>query len=102
MVLAGLSRVAPAADAPVASPADPAGAQFFETKIRPLLADNCYKCHSVEAAAAKKLKGGLYLDTRDGLLKGADNGPAIVPGNPADSRLITAVRWVDEDLKMPP
>jgi hypothetical protein len=101
IALTSLVRVAPADDSPPSS-ADPAGIQFFETKIRPLLAGNCYKCHSAQAASAKKLKGGLYLDTREGVLKGGDNGPAIVPGKPADSRLMTAVRWVDEDLKMPP
>ena len=81
---------------------DPVGAQFFESKIRPLLVENCYKCHSADAALKKKLKGGLYLDTREGLLKGGENGPAIVAGKPEQSRLITAVRWADGDLKMPP
>src|SRR5262245_37318883 len=72
---------------------------FFESKIRPVLADNCYKCHS---AGSEKVKGGLLLDTRDGLLKGGNEGPAIVPGNPEKSRLIIAVRYKDKDLQMPP
>ncbi len=72
---------------------------FFESKIRPLLADNCYKCHS---ATAEKLKGGLLLDTRDGLLKGGETGPAIVPGKPEQSLLIKAVSYSDPDLQMPP
>src|SRR6185436_16942173 len=54
---------------------DPKGVEFFEKKIRPVLTDKCYSCHS---AQAEKLKGSLYLDTRDGLLKGGDTGPAIV------------------------
>jgi len=73
--------------------------QFFETKIRPVLADNCYKCHSPRA---EKIKGGLLLDTRNGLLKGGDTGPAIVPGNAEKSLLIKAVRGDDPDLQMPP
>src|SRR5678816_1800898 len=69
---------------------DSAGIEFFEKKVRPVLADNCYKCHSAEA---EKLKGGLRLDTRDSVLKGGDNGPAIVPGDPEKSLLIKAVRY---------
>src|SRR5579883_1939359 len=73
--------------------------QFFENKIRPILVDNCYKCHSHEAP---KLKGGLSVEFRDGLLKGGDTGPAIVPGDPDNSLLIKAVRYGDPDLQMPP
>jgi hypothetical protein len=103
MLLVGPARIIRAAEeAAREKPIDPAAVQFFETRIRPVLVENCYKCHSVDAAAARKLKGGLYLDSRDGILKGGDNGAAIIPGKPADSRLMTAVRWVDEDLKMPP
>ncbi|NBX88756.1 MAG: hypothetical protein EBQ86_01485, partial [Betaproteobacteria bacterium] len=50
---------------------DPAGVAFFEQKIRPVLAENCYECHS---AKAKKLKGGLYLDSKAGWEKGGDSG----------------------------
>ncbi|HKX61788.1 MAG TPA: PSD1 and planctomycete cytochrome C domain-containing protein [Verrucomicrobiae bacterium] len=101
-VLAGLFL--PLASALAASPAsadkpDAAGLEFFEKHIRPVLIDNCYACHS---AGAEKLKGSLYLDTRAGLLKGGDTGPAIVPGNPEKSLLIRAVRYTDKDLKMPP
>ena len=74
-------------------------AAFFESKIRPILADNCYKCHSVEKG---KSKGGLTLDTREGVLKGGEDGPAIKPGNPADSPLIKAINYEDKDLQMPP
>ena len=77
----------------------PAQLQFFENRIRPVLADNCYKCHS---AQAEKVKGGLLLDSRTGLLKGGDTGPAIVPGDPENSLLIKAVRYTDPDLQMPP
>jgi hypothetical protein len=78
---------------------DPAGIEFFEKKIRPIFVEHCYECHSADA---KKVKGGLLLDTRDGTLKGGDNGPALVPGNPDKSLMIKAVRYTDEDLQMPP
>ncbi|MBI3876649.1 MAG: hypothetical protein HY300_11985, partial [Verrucomicrobia bacterium] len=72
---------------------------FFEKRIRPVLVENCYKCHS---AGAEKIKGGLLLDSRDGVLKGGDTCPAIVSGNPDRSLLIKAVRYADKDLAMPP
>jgi hypothetical protein len=78
---------------------EPKGVEFFEKKIRPILAERCHSCHS---AQAEKLKGSLYLDSREGLMKGGDTGPAIVPGDPAKSLLMKAVRWADDDLKMPP
>jgi hypothetical protein len=78
--------------------ADP-GIDFFEAKVRPILVEHCYECHS---AGAKKLKGGLFLDTRDGARKGGDSGPAVVPGNAAKSLLIKALTYADPDLKMPP
>ncbi|HYR57912.1 MAG TPA: DUF1549 domain-containing protein, partial [Chthoniobacteraceae bacterium] len=78
--------------------ADPAGDEFFEKKIRPLITERCLDCHS----NAKKVKGGLHLDSRDGWVKGGDNGPAIEPGKPDQSLLITAVRYKDHDLAMPP
>ncbi len=73
--------------------------QFFEAKIRPILAEHCYKCHS---PSGEKIKGGLSLDTRDGLLKGGDTGPGLVPGNPDKSLIIRAVRYKEQDLQMPP
>jgi hypothetical protein len=72
---------------------------FFENRIRPIFVNDCYKCHSQQAP---KLKGGLSLESRDGWLKGGDNGPVIVPGDPDKSALIKAVRYTDEDLQMPP
>jgi cytochrome c553 len=73
--------------------------QFFEAKIRPILANKCYSCHS---AAEGKSKGGLFLDTAEATLKGGNTGPAVAPGNPDKSLLIQAVRYTDADLQMPP
>ncbi|MCZ6793154.1 MAG: DUF1549 domain-containing protein, partial [Planctomycetota bacterium] len=78
---------------------DLAGIEFFEKRIRPLLVESCYRCHS---RTAKRLRGGLLVDSRAGLLEGGDSGPAIVPGKPEESRLIRAVSYEDEDLQMPP
>ena len=72
--------------------------EFFEKKVRPVLAGNCYGCHNSKMKAPM---GGLQIDTRDGLLRGGDSGKAIVPGDPAASRLVQAVSYT-HDLKMPP
>ena len=72
---------------------------FFESKIRPVLVEHCYKCHSADS---EKIKGGLRVDSRDALLKGGDSGPALIPGEPEKSLLIKAIRYLDPDLKMPP
>jgi hypothetical protein len=86
-----------AADAtPALSAAD---LQFFENRIRPVLADNCYKCHSRDS---DKVKGGLMLDTREALLHGGSTGDDVIPGHPDKSLLITAINYTDEDLQMPP
>jgi hypothetical protein len=84
-----------------ASPAEPAAQplEFFESNVRPLLADHCYKCHSVHS---EKLKGGLLLDSRQGVMRGGEGGPVIWPGNPQKSRLIEAVNYRNPDLQMPP
>ena len=74
-------------------------AEFFEAKIRPVLADTCYRCHSADAG---KSKGGLTLDSRDAMLKGGDTGPAVAPRDPANSLLLKAVNYGDPDLQMPP
>ena len=71
--------------------------EFFERKVRPVLVEHCYKCHSAEA---KKVKGGLRLDTRAATRKGGDTGPAVVPGDPNASLLLKALRY--DDVKMPP
>jgi hypothetical protein len=72
---------------------------FFESRVRPVLAEHCYECHS---ATATKLKGGLLLDSRAGVVQGGDTGPAITPGDPDASLLIQAVRRSDPNLAMPP
>jgi hypothetical protein len=74
---------------------------FFESKIRPVLIENCYRCHSDEALKNKKLKAGLRLDSRDALLKGGESGPALVPAEPAKSLLLRALRH-EGGLEMPP
>lgn len=79
---------------------DAAGLELFEKKIRPVLVQECYQCHSAQAAAQKKLKGELLLDTRDGARKGGESGPAVVPGKPDESLLVRALRH--EDFEMPP
>ena len=75
----------------------PESIEFFENEIRPLLAENCFQCHS---ARSEKLKGGLRLDHRQAFLDGGDSGPALVPGKPDESQLMEAVRY--EGLEMPP
>ena len=70
---------------------------FFESKVRPLLVEHCFECHS---DSAKKLQAGLRLDTRALAIKGGESGAAVIPQKPAESLLIQAVRW--ESLEMPP
>ena len=86
--------------ASVVSAADTSeGVAFFENRIRPVLVDKCYECHSPKA---KKIKGGLLLDTRAGIRRGGDTGLAVVPGELAKSLLIEAIHHEDKDLSMPP
>ena len=86
LVLLAISISAlPAQTAPAAS------ADFFESKVRPVLANNCYNCHG------NSQLGGLRLDSRDGMLKGGKSGPAIVPGNSDDSLLVRAIRQTGSD-----
>lgn len=80
-----------------ASAALAADLEFFEKRVRPVLVERCYECHG-----ADKQKGGLRLDSAAALQKGGDSGPALTPGKPEDSRLITAIRWTDPELQMPP
>jgi hypothetical protein len=77
----------------------PEGLALFEQHIRPLLVEQCYKCHSAQAA---KIKGGLLLDSRQGMAKGGEGGKILVAGEPEKSRLIEALRWTDSEMKMPP
>ena len=72
---------------------------FFEKKIRPVLSKNCYECHS---AKSKSLKAGLLLDRKAGWERGGKNGSVIIPGEPAKSILINALRYGNHDLQMPP
>ncbi len=72
---------------------------FFTTQVQAVLQQNCFKCHS---HSSEKIKGGLVLDSLDGLLAGGDTGPAVVPGDAEKSLLIKAVRYTDADLQMPP
>ena len=85
----------------VAGSAEPTaeGVAFFEKKIRPVLVEHCYKCHS---ANSEKVRGELLVDTKAGLLKGGESGHAVVPNNLEASLLIEAIRHEDEDLAMPP
>lgn len=80
-----------------AATADAAKLEFFEARIRPALVDHCYSCHST---GAKEVKGGLLLDSRQGLLVGGDSGAALVPGNTDASLLLEALRH--DGLEMPP
>jgi mono/diheme cytochrome c family protein len=75
------------------------GAKFFEEKVHPVLKRHCYACHS---HAAKKMKGGLALDSKSGWEAGGESGPAVVPGKPDESLLVKAVRYGDDRLQMPP
>ena len=89
VITSGLLSAAPAPS--------PAALEFFETKIRPVLAQDCYECHRTGG----KRKAGLALDHREALLAGGDSGPAIVPGNPSASLLLQAIRHESDDLAMP-
>ena len=72
---------------------------FFENKIRPVLAKNCYNCHSTQS---KKLKAELYLDNREQAFKGGESGPSIVSGKADSSLLYRAILYKEESLEMPP
>ncbi len=74
----------------------PNSAEFFEMRIRPLLVEKCFACHT------QSRLGGLRIDSHEALLKGGSSGPAIVPGNPEQSLLIQAVSRTHERFKMPP
>ncbi|MCY2965103.1 MAG: PSD1 and planctomycete cytochrome C domain-containing protein, partial [Planctomycetota bacterium] len=79
---------------------DPKEVEFFEQKIRPVLAQHCYSCHSAEAATNGKLRGELQLDSRAGVAKGGETGPALVAGKSAESLLLKALRY--DGMEMPP
>ncbi|MEZ5325321.1 MAG: PSD1 and planctomycete cytochrome C domain-containing protein [Verrucomicrobiales bacterium] len=87
--------IVPGLDAQPSSPE----IEFFESKVRPVLVEHCYECHSV---GADKVKGNLLLDSAQGWKTGGDSGPALVSGQPDDSLLIKAIGHADPDLQMPP
>lgn len=76
---------------------NPAKVEFFETKIRPVLIEHCYQCHS---STSKSVKGDLLLDFRSAVLKGGESGPVVVPGKPEESSLIDALKY--DGYEMPP
>jgi hypothetical protein len=83
----------------LAAEPDPAAVAFFEKQVRPLLVEHCHGCHS---AKANKTRGGLALDSRGAILTGGDTGPAVVPGKPEQSLLVSAVHATKAELQMPP
>ena len=97
MVIGGLATMALPLGQAERTGFSPEGIQFFESKIRPLLVNNCHECHGNE-----KHKGNLQLNSRKTILRGGDSGAAIVPGDPAKSLLIEAVKYTNSDLEMPP
>jgi len=94
MLLAALTLAIEVAVPASQTPPTAQSVEYFEAKVRPVLAANCYDCHTDERM------GGLRLDSREGLLKGGESGPAIVPGDPDKSLMIQAIRQTDK-LKMP-
>ena len=94
-----LALAAASASVSAADKLDPKGVEFFETKIRPVLVQHCYKCHS--EASGKELKGNFRLDSKAGILAGGESGEAaIIPGKPKASPMLQAMRH--EEMKMPP
>jgi len=90
----------PAAMRPAATtPSGPIDDAFFHDRVEPVLREHCHACHS---HSAERIRGGLVLDSRSGLLHGGSSGPALVAGDPAQSLLIQAIRYEDPDLQMPP
>ncbi len=90
------SSETPSSETPSPDPQPPEQIEFFEKTIRPLLAENCFKCHGPE-----KQKGGLRVDSLAAILKGGDSGPAVVPGRPDEGFLVDAVSYGDV-YQMPP
>jgi len=75
---------------------------FFESKIRPVLAQNCFECHSVQAQKNKKLKAGLLLDSKAGILHGGETGSALVAGKATESLIMKVLRHEIKGAEMPP
>ena len=73
--------------------------EFYNKRVRPILEKNCYECHSQKA---DEVQSGLRVDERQAIIQGGDRGTAAEPGDGEGSLLISAVRWEDDDLQMPP
>lgn len=84
---------------PAVSADDFGDVKFFEAKIRPVLVEHCYECHSADSGVSES---GLRLDNRDTVRAGGDRGPAVVVGKPDESWLLTAISHADPDVHMPP
>ncbi|MCA9178459.1 MAG: PSD1 domain-containing protein [Planctomycetales bacterium] len=97
VAIAWLSTAMLAVSTVLAAESDREGEAYFESKIRPLLVEHCYRCHSGD-----RREGELLLDRRDGLLQGGESGPAVIPGKPDESLLVRAVRRADDVSAMPP
>ncbi|HWL07872.1 MAG TPA: DUF1553 domain-containing protein [Planctomicrobium sp.] len=78
---------------------DAEGLRFFEQKIRPVLVEHCYECHSAES---RTLQGQLRVDLKSALLTGGDSGPSLIPGNPDESLLLSTLRYNGDSYDMPP
>src|SRR5262249_27575195 len=91
-----VSRLSMAAEPSAPAKLDRQAVEFFAQKGRPVLAANCVSCHG-----SKRQQAGLRLDSRTGLLKGTEDGPVVVPGEPDKSALVRAIRYTG-DIKMPP
>src|ERR1041385_2693317 len=96
--VAGLLVAWPVAAADSIGSGDRQKVQFFEAQVRPILETSCFKCHGGEA----KIKGGLRLTSRAGVMAGGDTGEVISLEKPAESLLIKAINWASDDLQMPP
>ncbi len=97
LLLAWFAIPASSADNPGQENFTPEQIEYFESHVRPILVAHCFDCHSTDA---KELKAGLYVDSREGILKGGESGPALVPGDPDASELIAAIKY--ESTEMPP
>ena len=74
-------------------------ADLYEKNVKPLLAQHCYDCHSEKAS---EFKGNFKLDSLEGIMKGGDNGPAVIAGDVENSFLLRAIRYQEADYQMPP